>query len=86
MGTGIGTGKALGIGDTGSLCVASAPPFWATSFSDFLGIPFHSANKLYMNQFRRSGQVVKPFKKRVLCDVYKNEIIKAFFQMRSTQS
>lgn len=44
-GTGIGgtgTGKGLGMGDTGSVCEVSAPPFWATSFSCFLGIPFQS--------------------------------------------
>lgn len=44
MGTGIWTDKDLATGDVCSLCAASpaAPPFWATWFSDFLGIPFHS--------------------------------------------
>lgn len=52
-GTGIGgtgTGKGLGTGDTGSVWEASAPPFWATSFSGFLVIPFQSMN--YRNTTR----------------------------------
>lgn len=39
---GTGTGTGLGMGDTGSVWEASAPPFWATSFSGFLGMPFQS--------------------------------------------
>lgn len=51
---GTGTGSGLGTGDTGSTCELSAPPFWATSFSCFLGIPFHSVRVRQTSQCKLS--------------------------------